>query len=84
MIYQEFIGVFEKIVEKLIERCGVSVQDFVGALQRAIESDISNKFHLEMILSLSEYKNFCEMMCTFKRELKKAEEESEGLKKPGK
>ncbi len=53
------------ITAELIEKCGVTVEQFVGALQT--ERD-SSEFYVQVLLSVTEYSNFIDMMKHYKRE----------------
>ena len=53
------------VTAELIEKCGVTVEQFVGALQSERES---SEFYVQVLLSVTEYANFIDMMKHYKKE----------------
>lgn len=53
------------VTAELIEQCGVTVEQFVGALQSERES---SEFYVQVLLSVTEYANFIDMMKHYKKE----------------
>lgn len=67
-VYKEFCGVFEAHIEKIIGLCGVSVEQFFDALKTLQAKDPENNFYVEVLLSVTEYSNFIDMMKHYKAE----------------
>lgn len=72
-VYKEFVKLFEELIEKLIVECGVGVQEFFDALKMIVEKDDDNKFYVEVLLSVTDYQNFLDMMKSYKAEKGKKE-----------
>ena len=74
-VYNEFVKLFEELIEKLITDCGVDVGKFFEALKTIVDTDPDNKFYVEVLLSVTDYSNFIEMMSSYKRDQKAKKEE---------
>jgi hypothetical protein len=74
-VYKEFSILFEKHIEGIIEKCEVGVEEFFNALSSVVEKDADNKFYLEVLLSVTDFSNFMDMMKSYKREHAKPKEE---------
>ena len=61
-VYKEFQDLFEKKIEELIEKAGVEPGEFVEAIKERSKTDEEVKMFLEILLSVSDYENFLEMM----------------------
>lgn len=54
----------------IIDSCGVSVEQFFNALKEAQEASEETDFYVQVLLSVTEYSNFIDMMKQFKQEAK--------------
>jgi len=46
----------------IIDSCGVSVEQFFNALKEAQEASEETDFYVQVLLSVTEYSNFIDMM----------------------
>ena len=83
--YNKFKELFEHHVVRLIQLCNEEAdeEDFIDAL-KTLSNEEEKQFILELMLSVSEYTTFCEMMMHYKEHkkeaaLKAAEEAGEKL-----
>lgn len=70
-MFNEFCQKFEEHIERIIKTCGVSVEQFFSALKILADKDEENKFYVDVLLSVTEYSNFVDMMRNYKNEQKK-------------
>lgn len=52
----------------IIEDCGVSVEKFFNAMKEAQAQSEENDFYVQVLLSVTDYSNFIDMMKQFKQE----------------
>ena len=61
-VYTEFQKLFESKIEELIGQAGISEAEFIDAIKKKSETDEEVKMFLEILVSVSDYENFLEMM----------------------
>ena len=66
--YNEYQKLFEKKIEEIIESCGMQADEFVKILQEKSKDDEDAEMFVQILLSVSEYENFVEMMRGYKKE----------------
>ena len=59
---------FETHIERMIKECGVTVEKFFGALKQLSEKDPDSNFYVEVLLSVTDFANFVDMMKHYKGE----------------
>ena len=52
----------------MIKECGVTVEKFFGALKTLSEKDPDSNFYVEVLLSVTDFANFVDMMKHYKGE----------------
>ena len=69
-VYKEFQSLFEEKVEKIINDSKVDQHEFVRAVQERAKEDVEVKMFLDILVSVSDYQAFIEMMadCISERE----------------
>ena len=67
-VFNEFCGLFEQKIEKIIVDSSVTVQEFYDALKRQIETDPESSFYVEILLAATDYTSFIDMMKHYKRD----------------
>ena len=69
-VYNEYQGVLETHVERLIADCGVTTEQFFLALKYDWDNEESESaVYVEIILAAAEYPNFISMMKEYKQKL---------------
>ena len=63
--YQEFQNIFETKLEELISSEGLTVVQFFTELQSQAKDDEDWKVFIQVLLSVSDYTSFVEMMVAF-------------------
>ena len=53
---------------EIIEQCGVSVEAFFDALKEMQEQTSESDFYVQVLLSITDYQNFIDMIKHFKAE----------------
>ena len=67
-MFNEFVGLFEQKIEKIIIDSGVTVDQFYEALKRQVDSNPENSFYVEVLLAATDFAIFVEMMKHYKRD----------------
>ena len=67
-VYNEFCTLFEKKIEQIVESCEVKPEDFFNALKRESEKSDDCAFYVEILLAVTEFQNFVDMMKHYKRD----------------
>lgn len=68
-MYEEFQELFEQKIEELIKQCDVTVERFFEIVkEKSKDKDSEASLFVQILLSVSEYTNFVEMMRAYKRE----------------
>ena len=63
--YKEFQQLFEEKIEQLINKAGVSEEEFVEAIKERSKTDPEVKMFLDILISVSDYSTFVEMMVDY-------------------
>ena len=66
--YNEFCKIFEQHIERIIQECNITVDQFYQAIKTAQEKNEDAKFYLEILMSVTDYENFVGMMKYYKRD----------------
>ena len=61
-VYKEFQKIFEEKIESLIKDSGVDQEEFVKHMAEKSKTDQDVKLFLDVLVSVSDYPNFLEMM----------------------
>ena len=69
--YKEFCATFEERIEKIIADCGTTVEKFFEILKNESEQMGEPSFYVELILAITDYHNFVDMMKHYKKEHQK-------------
>mmetsp|Transcript_36064 Transcript_36064/g.41646 ORF Transcript_36064/g.41646 Transcript_36064/m.41646 type:complete len:100 (-) Transcript_36064:42-341(-) len=64
-VYKEFQKLFEEKIEMLINDCNVSQEEFVDAIKERSKTDPEIKMFLDILVSVSDYTTFVEMMVDY-------------------
>lgn len=67
-MYNEFCKKFEEHIERIINSCNLSVESFFAALKTITDQDPDNSFYVEVLLSVTDFTNFIDMMKHYKKE----------------
>lgn len=65
LAYQEFQSLFETKLDDLISSEGLTVDDFFRLLQTQANEDEDCKVFIQVLLSVSDYTSFVEMMAAY-------------------
>ena len=73
-VYKEYCTLFETTIEKLIADSGYTTEQFYNALQAKVkEDDHECAFYVEMLLAVTDFEQFVQMIAHYKRDHVKKE-----------
>ena len=73
-VYKEYCTLFESTIEKLISSSGYTTEQFYTALQaKTKEEDAECEFYVEMLLAVTDFTQFVQMISHYKRDHVKKE-----------
>ena len=70
-VYNEFQSLFEGKIEELIEKSGATTEEFIDVIKEKSKNDEEVKMFLEILISVSDYTTFSEMMEEFAEDIGK-------------
>ena len=63
-IFEEYQKLLEEHVERLVQECGCTVEEFYQALKK--DEDGETQLYIEIILAAADYENFASMVKSYK------------------